>query len=93
MRIDINNLAAQQLAAERASKTGEKSGNASVSKAEDHATLSESSLSQAALIQGALATPPARAERVAALRDAIHSGTYKLNPDAMAHAMLKEAGQ
>jgi len=93
MRIDIHNLVAQQLAAERAAKSNTKSNASSSSAQEDQATFSESSLSAAALIQGAMTEPPARQEKVAALRDAVQAGQYKLDPVVMADAMLQEVGE
>ncbi len=93
MRIDINNLMAQQLAAERAAKSNTKSKASSSSAPEDQATFSESSLSATALIQGAMTEPPTRQEKVAALRDVVQAGQYKLDPVVMADAMLREVGE
>jgi len=60
----------------------------SVQLPQDHATIS----SVGDLVAAALKQPEVRADKVAALKTAIASGTYKVDPDAIASSMLADQG-
>lgn len=92
MRIDPNNSIAQQSAAGRTEKASDKRPSSS-SLSEDQATFSHSAVTLASLAQRALAPSATREARVSALRDAVANGHYKLDPDAMAEAMLAEGSE
>jgi flagellar biosynthesis anti-sigma factor FlgM len=53
---------------------------------QDHATLN----SVGDLVTTALNQPEVRADKVSALRDAIASGTYKVEPEAIASSILAD---
>jgi flagellar biosynthesis anti-sigma factor FlgM len=92
MRIDLNNSIAQQIAAESSAQKNAKPDPSSASVSEDKASFSKASLSLPALIQGASKPPSSRQERVSALREVVSKGEYKVDTEAVADAMLKEAG-
>jgi len=92
MRIDLNNSIAQQVAAERTAKTNGKPAS-STSSSEDKASFSAAAESLSSLVERALAPSTARQAHVSALRDAVANGHYKLDPDVMAEAMMKEGSQ
>jgi flagellar biosynthesis anti-sigma factor FlgM len=92
MRIDLNNSIAQEVAAERTAQNNTKPDSASASMGEDKATFSKASMTLPALIQSAMKPPSTRQERVAALREVVSSGKYKVDTEAVADAMLNEAG-
>ena len=58
----------------------------SVQLPQDHVTVS----SVGDLVAAALKQPEVRADRVSALKEAIASGTYKVDPHAIASAILSE---
>lgn len=60
------------------------------SASQDTASLSSSSLVVPSLAEQALSTAEARASKVEALRQAIASASYAINPDLIADAMLNE---
>lgn len=91
MRIDLNNTIAQQLAAERSAQKDVKPDPSSSSVSEDKASFSQASLSLPALIHGASKPPVSRQERVAALREVVNKGEYKVDKEAVAEAMISEA--
>lgn len=91
MRIDLNNSIAQQIAAERTDKSSNKPGS-STSVSEDKASFSQAAESMSSLMERALAASTSRQERIAALREAVANGQYRLDADAMAEAMLNEGG-
>jgi len=92
MRIDLNNSIAQQVAAERAAK-GNSKQQSSTAASEDTTSFSHGVESLSSLVEKALTPSAAHQAKVMALRDAIVSGQYKVNPDAMADAMIKEGSQ
>ena len=91
MRIDLFNStasqisgeqSAQQVKAQNAAKSGQPAG-------EDRATLSSDSTSVGSLVTMALNTP-SRQDKVDALRQAVSSGQYQIDPDKIASAMIDE---
>jgi negative regulator of flagellin synthesis FlgM len=55
---------------------------------QDRATIS----SVGDLVTAALKQPEVRADKVSAIKEAIASGTYKVDPDAIASSMLADQG-
>jgi negative regulator of flagellin synthesis FlgM len=92
MRIDLNPPALNNVASPQASKT-ENSGQppALQGPGEDKATLSTDAASIAALTAKALSSAQIRQDMVDALRQSIRNGEYKVEPDQIAAAMIREA--
>ena len=91
MRIDLNNAIAQQLATEKNSTNKGGKPAPSALPPEDKATFSHNGASIHQLVQSALHQSTVRQERIATLRDAVSSGTYSVDADAVANAMIKES--
>ena len=91
MRIELNNAAANQIANESTPKqiSGDKIRHAA-GQVEDTATLSSDSVSISSLTTQAMQTPEIRQDKVDALRQAISSGNYKLDPEQIAGSILSE---
>ena len=91
MRIDLYNSAASQLTNDPASPQGvSESAAGSSSPSEDRITLSSGSTSIDSLVSAAMNTPAIRHDKVASLQQAISSGEYKLDPQAIAASILDE---
>jgi negative regulator of flagellin synthesis FlgM len=58
---------------------------------EDKATLSTDSTNIQALTAKAMESSEVRQERVEALRQAVQNGTYKIEPDKIAEAMIRQS--
>jgi negative regulator of flagellin synthesis FlgM len=87
MRIDLNGLSLGGV--EREAKTKKPAGQVgSSANIEDTASLSSDTVSLASLKAQAMASPEIRQEKVAALRESIQNGTYKVEPDKIAQAIL-----
>jgi flagellar biosynthesis anti-sigma factor FlgM len=92
MRIDLYNSIANQIASD-STPAKVKSGNVQStdsSAPEDRTTLTSGSSSVQALVSEAMNTRPIRADKVAALQQAIGSGQYQLDPAAIAGSMIDE---
>lgn len=92
MRIDIYSSMASQIASE-STPAKVNSGNvqaAASSAHEDRTTLTSGSSSVQALVAEAMTNRPVRADKVAALQQAISSGKYQLDPAAIAGSMIDE---
>ena len=91
MRIELNNAAANQIANESTPKqiSGDKLRH-DAGQVEDTATLSTDSVSISSLTTQAMQTPEIRQDKVDALRQAISSGNYKLDPAQIAGSILSE---
>ena len=92
MRIDLYNSIAAQIASESTSPKVN-SGNVQSAGSPDHedrTTLTSGASSVQALVSEAMNNRPIRHEKVAALQQAISSGQYKLDPAAIAGAMIDE---
>jgi negative regulator of flagellin synthesis FlgM len=92
MRVDLNSVAANQIAAEPNSQQVSANGaNASsVSGNEDRTSFKSDTQSLSSLVNQALSSPEIREEKVASLQQAISSGNYKLDPQAIAGSMIDE---
>ena len=92
MRIDLTNAAASQIAPEPSSS---KAGAANVSTSgvaggEDRTTFTSDTQSLSSLVNQAMNSPEVRQDKVESLRQAVSSGTYQLDPDAIAQSMIDE---
>jgi negative regulator of flagellin synthesis FlgM len=93
MRIDSNQPLINQVATDCSAKTSGKSAKSSGSASNDKASFSVDASSISSLEAQALAAPEVRQDRVNALREAIRSGSYDVDPGQIAGAMLREAGR
>lgn len=97
MRIDLNYIIANEVTAQRSTKNVNTSkqtdATTSTSSSEDQASFMEMGMSLPSLVDQAMQPPDSREERVAALKDAIQSGQYSVDPQTVADAMLVECGQ
>ena len=92
MRIDLYNSIASQIASESTPakvNSGKVQSTGSLDP-EDRTTLTSGSSSLQALVSEAMNTRPIRSDKVSALQQAISSGQYKLDPVAIAGAMIDE---
>jgi flagellar biosynthesis anti-sigma factor FlgM len=90
MRIDLNGPAINQLATEKQNKPEASKTEAHLFQSEDKATLSLDTVGLNQLETQALQSPEIRQEKVAALREAVRSGQYQVEPGKIADAMLNE---
>lgn len=91
MRIDLTQATASQIASEPNSKpVSAQNVNVSDVAGEDRTTLSSSQQSLSALVSSAMSSPEIRQDKVDILKQAIDSGTYKLDPGKIAESMIDE---
>jgi flagellar biosynthesis anti-sigma factor FlgM len=90
MRIGLNNAPdTQALSAEQAKKSSSSATNqAKTSGAVNQAPLSEDTVTLSALSTQALSQPEVRQGLVDSLKQSVSSGQYKLDPKAIADAIL-----
>lgn len=92
MRIDLNSTAASQISSE--SNATQVSG-ASISPAgaaggEDTTSFTSDTASLSSLVGLAMGSPEIRDEKVASLQQQVSSGSYQLDPNAIAGSMIDE---
>ena len=89
MRIDLNGISSNGVEPDVKAKkpTGRATSSSSV---EDKASLSVDTLGIASLEAQVLASPEVRQDKVAALRQSIQNGTYRVEPDKIAQAILAQ---
>jgi negative regulator of flagellin synthesis FlgM len=68
---------------------GEESAAASTAQTADHVTLTDSARSLQKIEEAVAKTPVVNAAKVAAVKQAINSGTYKIDPAQVAGKLLK----
>jgi negative regulator of flagellin synthesis FlgM len=68
---------------------GEGSAAASTAQTADHVTLTDSARSMQKIEEAVAKTPVVNAAKVAAVKQAINSGTYKIDPAQIAGKLLK----
>ena len=92
MRVDLTNVAASQIAAEpNPNQVNANNAAASnLSGSEDRTSFKSDTQSLTSLVSKALSTPEIREEKVASLQQAISSGNYKLDPQAIAGSIIDE---
>jgi flagellar biosynthesis anti-sigma factor FlgM len=92
MRIDLNNAAASQISPEP-NATQVSSANAAVAGlagSADRTSFTSDTASLNSLVGLALGQPEVRDDKVASLQQAISSGSYQLDPSAIAGSMIDE---
>lgn len=88
MKIDLNSPATELLQKDwSAQKAPQSNGLAPQGVAEDHVTLSSTQGTVASLTAHAMNTPQIRQDKVDALRQAVSSGNYQLDPAKIAQAI------
>jgi len=92
MRVDLTNVAANQIAAEPNPKqvSANQVAASDVSGSEDRTSFKSDAQSLNSLVSKALSSPEIREEKVASLQQAISSGNYKLDPQAIAGSIIDE---
>ena len=92
MRIDLFNSTASQISSEQTAQQAkaQNAGKSGQPAGEDRATLSSDSTSVGSLVTTALNSPSVRQDKVDALRQAVNSGQYQIDPDKIAAAMIDE---
>jgi flagellar biosynthesis anti-sigma factor FlgM len=92
MRIDLNNAAASQIASESNAKqvTGASVPSTGLSGSEDSTSFTSDTASLSSLVGMALSQPEVREDKVASLQQQISSGSYQLDPGAIAGSMIDE---
>jgi flagellar biosynthesis anti-sigma factor FlgM len=89
MRIDLNEVSLNGL--QRESKAQKTSGKASgTPNVKDQIDLSLDTVRVSSLEANALSVPQVRQDKVDALREIIHRGQYKVEPDKVADALIRE---
>jgi len=91
MKVELNGPTLDAVTSAQANKPEVSGENAVQAPEEDKVTLSTDTSSVAALTTQALNSPEIRQDRVDALRQAIASGDYKVDPGAIAQAMIGES--
>ena len=90
MKVDLNSLAASQIALERGAKqVSNGSTNSTQVETEDRISIHSDSLSVKSLTSQALNSPSIRQDKVDALRQSVTSGTYKPEASKTADAMIE----
>ncbi len=92
MRIDLNQVAASQIANETSPSpvNAENVAASDSGAADDRTTLTSTQQSLSALVSTAMSSPDIRQDRVDSLKQAIDNGTYELDPAKIASSMIDE---
>jgi negative regulator of flagellin synthesis FlgM len=92
MRVDLTQSAATQIANEPSAKgvSARNSSTTGPSGEGDRTTFSSDSSSVSSLVSAAMNSPEIREDKVASLKQAIDSGQYRLDPNAIASSMIDE---
>jgi len=90
MKIDLNNSTPDPIVTSRGNSNSAASSSQVKNTAEDTASLSFDRASVGSLVNQAMGSSEVRQDKVDALRAAISSGEYKIEPGKIADAMLSE---
>ncbi len=93
MRIDsFNSSAASEISSEPSSKQVQTSAASpsGVGDEGDRTTLTSGSGSVSALVSQAMSSPEVRQDKVQSLQQAVSNGSYQIDPDKIAGAMIDE---
>jgi len=91
MKIDLNNSTPDPVITQRGNNANSASTNQVHNAGEDTASLSFDRASVGSLVSQALSSTEIRQDKVDALRQAINSGEYKVEPGKIADAMLQQS--
>lgn len=96
MKVDLNGIDTSTLSSVTSTQRGQTAnaissttGDPEIS--EDKATLSSDTASLKALTAKALESREVRQDKIEALRQAIKNGEYKIEPDKIAEAMIRQS--
>jgi len=89
MRINGQTPVSNAIVSGRSGKSAQ-AANSEAANPQDKTSFSSESMSISALQAQALLTPEIRQDRVASLKNAISNGTYAIEPDKIAEAMLNQ---
>jgi negative regulator of flagellin synthesis FlgM len=90
MKINLNNSTPDPVLSPRGNNASSTSANQVNNSGEDTASLSFDRASVSSLVSQAMAAPEVRQDKVDALRQAISTGQFKVEPARIAEAMLPE---
>jgi negative regulator of flagellin synthesis FlgM len=91
MKIDLNGSTPDPIITPRGNNSDATSASQVNAGGEDTATLSFDRTNTGALTSQAMSSPDVRQDKVDALRQAISTGQYKVEPEQIAGAMLQES--
>jgi len=91
MKIELNRPALDSLAPSHESSAGVSADQGLQALEEDQATLSTDKATVDALAAKALSSPEIRQDKVDALRQAIKSGQYNLEPETIAQSIIRNS--
>jgi len=97
MKVDLNALTGSTLEGIKSTQrtpaeaSPTPTANTEPAVAEDAATLSIDGVRVNSLVAKALDAPELRQDKVEALRQAVHSGEYKIDPAQIAEAMIRQS--
>jgi len=91
MKVNLNGTTPDPVITQQGNKCAAHSDRLSHAPAEDKTTLSLDHDGIAALTSQAMATAETRQAKIEALRQAISSGQYKVEPDKVAESILAES--
>ena len=96
MKVDLNGIDTSTLSSVTSTQRGQTATAVSSSTgdpeiSEDKATLSSDTASLKALTAKALESREVRQDKIEALRQAIKNGEYKIEPDKIAEAMIRQS--
>jgi flagellar biosynthesis anti-sigma factor FlgM len=92
MRIDLSQLTSSQVSSEQDAKkvSSQQVGASGGSGSEDRTTFTSDSSAVSGLVKQAMGSPEIRQDLVNQVKQSIDSGQYKLDPSAIASAMIDE---
>jgi len=93
MQVNLNGTTPDPILSQKQSQTTSPAPQVSQEQGADKATLSSGQDQTATLLSQAMATPDVRLDKIEALRQAINSGEYKIEPDKIADAMLNDSAK
>ncbi len=91
MKVELNGLASVTGAVERSAKQISPGSTAPSEVTADRTTFQSGSASVQSLVKQALSTPDVRQDKVDALRSAISNGTYKVDVNKLASALIGDS--
>lgn len=97
MKVDLNSMDSTTLSSVTSAQRGQNANAAASATAaepevgEDTATLTSDRASIKALTTKAMESSEVRQDKIEALRQAVQSGQYKIEPDKIAEAMIQQS--
>lgn len=97
MKVDLNGVDGSTLSSVNSTQRGQTAAAAASAVqgeseiGEDKATLSSDAASLDALTAKALQSSEVRQDKIDAIREAIKNGSYKIEPDKIAEAMIRQS--